>query len=208
MSKLKGEKHVLTCTSYKMFLSLWRTVLLMRFEDLLGDERLWAVVYDGDEENVLTQLFSHWTDLDYLYAFFEKNWDDLTAYFDITDINQAVSDTGQDAMSLKAVLLDIRPDANLDMVFRPLDNQRIHEMILSAEKAKGRRRSGHDSWLRIYALKFEPNAYLITGGAIKLTHLMEDREHTRQELLNLEFVRRTLLEEGVVDLEGFKDLKS
>lgn len=81
-------------------------------------------------------------------------------------------------------------------------------MILSAEKAKGRRRSGHDSWLRIYALKFEPNAYLITGGAIKLTHLMEDREHTRQELLNLEFVRRTLLEEGVVDLEGFKDLKS
>lgn len=202
------EKHVLTCTSYKMFLSLWRTVLLMRFEDLLGDERLWAVVYDGDEENVLTQLFSHWTDLDYLYAFFEKNWDDLTAYFDITDINQAVSDTGQDAMSLKAVLLDIRPDANLDMVFRPLDNQRIHEMILSAEKAKGRRRSGHDSWLRIYALKFEPNAYLITGGAIKLTHLMEDREHTRKELLNLEFVRRTLLEEGVVDLDGFKDLKS
>lgn len=180
----------------------------MRFEDLLGDERLWAVVYDGDEENVLTQLFSHWTDLDYLYAFFEKNWDDLTAYFDITDINQAVSDTGQDAMSLKAVLLDIRPDANLDMVFRPLDNQRIHEMILSAEKAKGHRRSGHDSWLRIYALKFEPNAYLITGGAIKLTHLMEDREHTRHELLNLEFVRRTLLEEGVVDLEGFKDLKS
>lgn len=191
-----------------MFLSLCRNDLHMRFEDLLGDERLWAVVYDGDEENVLTQLFSHWTDLDYLYAFFEKNWDDLTAYFDITDINQAVSDTGHDAMSLKAVLLDIRPDANLDMVFRPLDNQRIHEMILSAEKAKGRRRSGHDSWLRIYALKFEPNAYLITGGAIKLTHLMEDREHTRQELLNLEFVRRTLLEEGVVDLEGFKDLKS
>lgn len=180
----------------------------MRFEDLLGDERLWAVVYDGEEENVLTQLFSHWTDLDYLYAFFEKNWDDLTAYFDITDINQAVSDTGQDAMSLKAVLLDIRPDANLDRVFRPLDNLRIHEMILSTEKAKGRRRSGHDSWLRIYALKFESNAYLITGGAIKLTHLMEEREHTRQELLNLEYVRRTLLEEGVVDLEGFKDINS
>ena len=207
MSKLYG-KHVLTCTSYKMFLSLWRNVLRMRFEDLLGDERLWAVVYDGEEENVLTQLFSQWTDLDYLYMFFEKNWNDLTAYFDITDIDQAVSDTGQDAMSLKAVLLDIRPDADLDRVFRPLDNQRIHEMILSAEKAKGRRRSGHDSWLRIYALRFEPNAYLITGGAIKLTHLMEEREHTRQELLNLEHVRRTLLEEGVVDLEGFKDLKS
>lgn len=180
----------------------------MRFEDILGDERLWAVIYDGKQQNVLTELFSQWTDLDYLYAFFENNWCDLNAYFRITSIEQAVVETGLDAMSLKALILDIRPEANLDLIFRPLENGRIHEMVLSKEKAKGTRQFGHPSWLRIYALKFEPNAYLITGGAIKLTRTMEEREHTRKELLNLERVRRHLLEAGAVDIEGFKDLNS
>lgn len=181
----------------------------MRFEDILGDERLWAVIYDGKQQNALTELISQWTDLDYLYAFFEKNWSELNAYFRITSIEQAVVETGLDAMSLKAVILDIRPEANLDQIFRPLENGRIQEMVLSKEKAKGSRQQfGHPSWLRIYALKFEPDAYLITGGAIKLTRTMEEREHTRKELMNLERVRCFLLEAGAVDIEGFKDLNS
>jgi hypothetical protein len=191
-----------------MFVSLWRKDLFMRFEDILGDERLWAVVYDGQQQNALTGLFSQWTDLDYLYAFFEKNWSDLNAYFRITSIEQAVIETGLDAMSLKAVILDIRPEANLDQIFRPLENGRIQEMVLSKEKAKGSRQFGHPSWLRIYALKFELDAYLITGGAIKLTRTMEEREHTHKELMNLERVRCFLLEAGAVDLDGFKDLNS
>ena len=81
-------------------------------------------------------------------------------------------------------------------------------MVLSKEKAKGTRKTGHASWLRIYALKFEPDAYLITGGAIKLTHTMEEREHTRHELIRLEQVRNFLLEQGAVDLDGFKDYLS
>ena len=187
---------------------MWRKDLFMRFEDILGDERLWAVVYDGQQQNALTGLFSQWTDLDYLYAFFEKNWSDLNAYFRITSIEQAVIETGLDAMSLKAVILDIRPEANLDQIFRPLENGRIQEMVLSKEKAKGSRQFGHPSWLRIYALKFESDAYLITGGAIKLTRTMEEREHTHKELMNLERVRCFLLEAGAVDLDGFKDLNS
>ena len=27
----------------------------------------------------------------------------------------------------------------------------------------------HPSWLRIYAIRIEPNVYIVTGGAIKLT---------------------------------------
>ena len=103
----------------------------MRFRDILGDERLWAVVYDGEKEDVL-----------------------------------------------------------------------------SREKAKGSRRSRHASWLRLYALKFEPDTYLITGGAIKLTRTMEEREHTRNELIRMEQVRNFLLEQGVADLDGFKDTLS
>ena len=84
----------------------------------------------------------------------------------------------------------------------------MREMVLSREKAKGARRFGHASWLRIYALKFEPDTYLITGGTIKLTRTMEEREHTRQELIRLAQVRDFLLEQGAVDLDGFKDYLS
>ncbi len=180
----------------------------MRFRDILGDERLWAVVYDGEKEDILSQTFSRWMDLDALFDFFEKNAADLASYFRIADISQAVFETVEDAVSLKALLLEVGPDAHLDRFFRPLENSRINEMVLSREKAKGSRRSRHASWLRLYALKFEPDTYLITGGAIKLTRTMEEREHTRKELIRMEQVRDFLLEQGVADLDGFKDTLS
>lgn len=84
---------------------------------------------------------------------------------------------------------------------------RITEMLLGREKARGRRRA-HDSWLRIYALKLEQNTYLITGGAIKLTRTMEEREHTLAELRKMELVRNFLIEQGAVDIDGLKDIAS
>lgn len=80
-------------------------------------------------------------------------------------------------------------------------------MLLGREKARGRRRA-HDSWLRIYALKLEQNTYLITGGAIKLTRTMEEREHTLAELRKMELVRNFLIEQGAVDIDGLKDIAS
>lgn len=180
----------------------------MRFKDILGNEKLWATVYDGEMEDVLTKTFSQWLDLNTLYDFFERNAADLAAYFHITDISQAIFETVSDATSMKAMLLEISPDAHLDRLFRPLENSRINEMILSREKAKGARQFGHASWLRIYALKFEPDTYLITGGAIKLTRTMAEREHTQKELLRMDQVRAFLLEQGAVDLDGFKDYLS
>ena len=45
--------------------------------------------------------------------------------------------------------------------------------------------------------------YVITGGAIKLTLKMEEREHTRQELVKLEQVREFLLSENIIDDDSF-----
>ena len=44
---------------------------------------------------------------------------------------------------------------------------------------------------------------IITGGAIKLTATMQEREHTLLELQKMEKVRRFLLEENIVDDESF-----
>ena len=177
----------------------------MRFEDILHNGRLWAVVYDGDSQDILTKTFADWLDTSFLEEFFSRNIKDLETYFHITDLDQAIYDTIADAASLSCLILDIRPDANLDRVFRPLDNQRFREMLLSKEKAKGKRTTAHGSWLRIYAIKLEKGTYLITGGAIKLTRLMAEREHTLNELKRMEMVRNYLLDNGIIDADGIKE---
>lgn len=180
----------------------------MRFEDILGNGRLWAVVYDGEDMDVLSKTLSDWMNPAYLGLFFSENADDLERYFHITNIDSAIFDTIADAASLSCVILDIDPNANLDELFRPLENSRIREMLLSREKAKGKRQSGHPSWLRIYAIKLDPKVYLVTGGAIKLTPTMNEREHTRMELQRMDKVRNYLIDNGIVDAEGIVDYNS
>lgn len=97
---------------------------------------------------------------------------------------------------------------NLDTIFRPLENSRISEILLGKEKAKIKDRPRHASWLRIYAIKLEPGCYIITGGAIKLTHTMKEREHTLNELNKMEQVRNYLISNQAIDADGFVDYLS
>ena len=97
--------------------------------------------------------------------------------------------------------MDISPEANLDHFFRPLDNSRISDMLLGKEKGRLNRRS----WLRLYAIKLSVGIYIITGGAIKLTRTMQEREHTLQELEKMEKVRNFLIQEHVLDEDSFTD---
>lgn len=78
-------------------------------------------------------------------------------------------------------------------------------MLLGKEKARLRNTPKHASWLRIYAIKLEPGIYIITGGAIKLTRTMQEREHTLIELARMEKVRRFLLDKNIVDKDSFVD---
>lgn len=101
--------------------------------------------------------------------------------------------------------MDISPDADLDEIFRPLENNRTSEMLLGKEKARLRNIHRHASWLRIYAIKLESGIYIITGGAIKLTRTMQEREHTLVELARMEKVRRFMIESGISDMDSFND---
>ena len=175
----------------------------MTFDDITEDGRLWAVRYDGESDNELFRLFDQWSDVMWLRRFFKENISDLQSYFKITDINRAIEDTIEDSEILEGVILDISPDADLDLLFKPLDNNRTFPDVLEKMKAKGERIHRHTSWLRIYAIRLADGVYIITGGAIKLTATMEEREHTKNELRKIDMVRRFLLSERIIDNEGF-----
>ena len=177
----------------------------MTFDLITEDGRLWAVCYEGAEDNALDAVFNQWNDVLWLREFFKANIDDLVSYFKITDVNDAIYDTIEDSDKLECLILDISPDADLDKLFRPLENSRIDEKLLSTEKARIPNRPHHASWLRIYAIKLEPGKYIITGGAIKLTATMQEREHTLRELQNMEKVRQFLIANNVIDEDAFQD---
>ena len=177
----------------------------MKFELITENGNLWAVRYDNCLDNVLDTILDQWNDVMWLRSFFKQNVGDLAAYFKITDVNQAIYDTIEDSERLQCLIMDISPDANLDEIFRPLENERISEMLLGKEKARLRDTRRHASWLRIYAIKLEPGIYIITGGAIKLTRTMQEREHTLVELARMEKVRRFLLDNYIADLDSFND---
>ena len=177
----------------------------MKFDKILDNGTLWAVRYDGDDDNALRKVFAQWNDPEWLWNFFTENMADLESYFKITDLNQAIYDTLDDSDALECLILDISPDADLDKLFRPLENSRAAEMTLGKEKARLHNRPAHASWLRLYAIKLERGCYIITGGAIKLTHTMRERTHTLRELSKMEQVRNLLLENGVIDNDGFED---
>ena len=130
---------------------------------------------------------------------------ELASYFKITDVNQAIYDTIEDSERLQCLIIDISPDTDLERIFRPLDNNRTAEVILGKEKARLRDTPRHASWLRIYAIKLNPGIYVITGGAIKLTRTMQEREHTLVELAKMEKVRQFMLDNNIVDMDSFKD---
>ncbi|MCF0181936.1 MAG: hypothetical protein HUK11_06765 [Muribaculaceae bacterium] len=176
----------------------------MTFDDITQDGRLWAVKYDNDEDNILDKVFEQWSDIVWLRAFFIENKDDLASYFKVTDVNQAIYDTIEDADKLQCLILDISPNANLDQIFRHLEPSRTSETVLGKEKAKGAN-ARHASWLRLYAIKLSAGVYIITGGAIKLTATMQERAHTLAELLKMEQVRNFLISKDVIDDDGFKD---
>lgn len=171
----------------------------MNFQKITDDGRLWAVQYAGQDQDELGRLFNEWNDPIFLFSFFKEHWNDTT-YFKISSIEAAIEKTFNESEVLERIVLDISPDADLDNIFKQLSNY-THESYL--EKAKGRT---NQSWLRLYAIKLNPGIYIITGGAIKLTATMEEREHTRQELVKIENVRNFLITNGIVDEDGFFSL--
>lgn len=181
----------------------------MTFDKIIEDGRLWAVRYDGASDNILSALFNQWNDVLWLRTFFKENIDDLASYFKITDLDQAIYDTLEESNKIECLIMDISPEADLDKLFRALDNNRTSDMLLGKEKARLKETiKRHPSWLRIYALKLTAGIYIITGGAIKLTATMQERQHTLIELQKMEQVRNFLLNEHIIDNESFIDYMS
>jgi hypothetical protein len=175
----------------------------MKYTYIFAD-RLLAFHYDGNEIDEFQRIFDCWNDPEFLHDFFVENEADLkSGFFGDISIVTAASRTRDEARRFENKIRELSTDPNksLDQLFKPLSVN--GERVFERSKAYGTR---NDSWLRIYALKIQPECYIVTGGAIKLTQRMDAQEHTRIELRKLERCRDFLRELGITDIEGFKEI--
>jgi hypothetical protein len=183
----------------------------MKFVPIFDDEDCLLSVKEDDEEfSEFDKIFRNWTDIEYLDTFFSENATDLKrSFWEGISTEQAIIETRDEAIKFRRHLRALskrKPSERLLLfvrLFKPLIKTQAIIPFLEKKKAYGLR---NKTWLRIYALKFGSDKYIITGGAIKLTDNMSEREHTMNELRKLETCKRFIIDEGIVDEDGIIEL--
>lgn len=163
-------------------------------------QNLFAVHYENESKDEFRRLFSIWEDPFELYKFFSENEKDLQSdYWHHISVDAAVQRTLYEANEFKKKIkmLAEEPQAEqmngLESVFAPLNDMQYQIWELDKRKAKRK-------WLRIYGLRAEKDVYIVTGGAIKLSEKMKEREHTKKELQKIDMCRQFLLAQGLTDI--------
>lgn len=165
------------------------------------ENRLYAFWFDGDSGNIYDVSMEQLRDIEWLRSFFKKHKQDL-GYFHVSDINEAIERTMDDLDMIDDLFLNETID--LDTLFRNLSQNWTDDFF---QRSKGNvsylPQARRNSWVRFYAIKIDDGIYVLTGGTIKLTEKMQDREHTRLEVNRLERCRDYLVGLGICDFCGF-----
>ena len=175
------------------------------------DGALLAVQYVYFKEHEFARIFQNWTDVEYLENFFETHKVDLQSGYHLTkigyiSIEEAVFQTIEEAEAFEEYILKVaekgkeNEDQTLqDLVFKPLHK---NDITIKHQETKAYGVNSR-SWLRLYAIRISSNCYVISGGAIKLTRSMNEREHTRKELVKLKILTSYLKGIGFEDADDY-----
>ncbi len=176
---------------------------------------IWSIGYDGHEKDVLTELFENWIDILYLSEYFDKNeyllnnsfWCGYTK-------EELINETFNEAITFNNYLYDLYVNCqngtipDFDDLFKKLSP---NENVWTLEKEKAYSIpiiKHHPSMLRLYAIKIQSNAYVITGGGIKLVEKMQETEDLRIELQRLQATRNWLKYHDVDEVSDLKELEN
>jgi hypothetical protein len=171
------------------------------------NEGIWSIENeDGSIE--FHKIFDEWEDPEHVYNFCCENLHDLHAKFGFEiDPVTAANHLMDEAELLKKELYGLAKkqpaDTNLQQLFKPLYNSEsnLTELQLSKGSIKVK-----NPKLRIYAVRIDDNTYVITGGAIKLTDFMKDRNHTQKELDKIKKAKTWLKSVGINFPEDLNEL--
>lgn len=154
-------------------------------------------------------MFDNWNNDEYLFDFFFDNEEDLkSGYFDNITIEEATEKVAKEAQLLRRKLIELAKSGvtdrtqTLDTIFKPLNNNEYQISKLQQTKAKAPVKK---KMIRLYAIRIDANCFVITGGGIKLTEVIE-RDYLKKELRKLKVSKNYLSSEGLIDESDFEIL--
>jgi hypothetical protein len=167
----------------------------MKIIDIFANGKLYAFKYNGETDHELERLLNLWNDTNYLHTFIKTHNKDISNYKAPYKVFNEILDNAND---IEDILIEIAEDDDrqFEEFFKPLHNQEYKVVQLSMQK-------GRKNYLRLYALKIDENCFVITGGAIKFTHLMKERPHTLIELNKINKCKDFLKSNNVFDNDSF-----
>jgi hypothetical protein len=163
---------------------------------------LLSIQYDGEENCEFDKLFDYWENAEYMVDFCLEHAVDVYIKFGYAiDPEAAAQELMDEADDLLEMLVRLargnRETGILQHLFKPLNNHEFNIVELQLSKGSATTKLRKNTRLRIYAVRIGDNTYVVTGGAIKLTDRMEQRDHTNKELTKLKMVRSWLKSEGI-----------
>jgi hypothetical protein len=154
-----------------------------------------------------SKLLNQWNDIEFIENYFHENRSFLSSeYFQSYQmtIDMAIDRVLDEADALASLIYDFvnsgfkKKGKNLQMIFKPLHNKQYEVPKHQATKAKIEdKRKFPGPLLRIYGIRIDRNTFVITGGAIKLTRLMEEHTDTKRELEKISIVKSFLSKNGI-----------
>jgi hypothetical protein len=151
-----------------------------------------------------------WSDFVNVRTYLQRNAEYLeNDFFKRITINQLAEKILEEAAELgnlfvKAEELFFEDELKLQEIFWPLYDMQIIYPVHQKTKASIKDWRYRRALVRFYAIRISKNAYVISGGVIKLARKMEDHPDTRNELKKLELVKSFLQSIGLFNEDDLK----
>lgn len=180
--------------------------------ETIYDKHLYSIRYEGDELSVLDRLLDDWTDVDKVVDFMERHGNYLKSAFWSSKIGcpeDAARKVLREAEAYSEFFdnLDenshngLKPD--FDSYFKELGGKYKFQYVYVPLKGYG---VEEPSFLRIYAIKIEPNCYLVVDGGIKLAKKIQDSPELKDHVFkNIDNVIDFLQKTGIIDGEDLNN---
>lgn len=153
-----------------------------------------------DRSDAFHDCFENWQDPSYLHEFFKKNAHCLEFYKvdRKTAVRQVLSESNKFFSDILDLINHSAHDSPLDeTIFVPLHDADDFDLPLIETKAYGT--VSRKCYLRLYAIRLSDGCYIVTGGLIKTTRVLQDCEEGKRILNTLKDVAKFLRKSNIED---------
>ncbi len=169
---------------------------------------LYSAKFDEEESDEFNRLFDEWTDISAVYKFLNENKPAFDIYFlnYFNNTLEAAEQVANEADEMESYFEELKENTekgqkpDYDSYFKYLDG--IYRCEIKYIPMKGYGEGYKPSLIRFYAIKIEPNVYVIATGGIKLCKKIQDSPGLNKNVFNkINKVRKYLSDNGIINAE-------